>query len=139
MVEQIIKIGRILSKPYGHGLIVAIEGSGIEKQVRLSCYINDIVYFETKEVDDQLQTESWPRKLQRLQKLAGLNDRYSVLFLSEEQLTPDVLGDVSSLINNGEVQGVFSKEDLESTIVTKADILKIKPVQENLEMVLREF
>jgi len=50
-----------------------------------------------------------------------------------------VLGDVSSLINNGEVQGVFSKEDLESTIVTKADILKIKPVQENLEMVLREF
>lgn len=118
--EQLIKIHRILIAPYSNLFLVGIAGVGKNTLTRLATYITEYS-LEELSITPQYQSEDWFSDIKRLLGSAGINENHLVFNIAETQLIRDhFLENVASLLKNGEVPGIYNREEYESVIAQMA-------------------
>jgi len=86
--------------------------------------------------------EDWHTDLKTLMTRAGIEEKKSVFILNYSQiLKEEFLYDLDSLINNGEIHGIFNKEEHENIVsLAKSKIASDElKTQINASFVLSEF
>ena len=116
LVEYLIKISRIIKTPYGHGILIAMEGSGLSELVRLAIFICAYENYEIRLEPNYVQ-DDWFNDLKTLLTMVGVDEKQTVFYFQHTQiLNEDFLHDLNSLVNNGEIHGIFNKEEYENII-----------------------
>lgn len=104
-IQHIIRIVRIISHPFGHGLLVGVGGSGRKSLTALSCFICSYDLF----IPDQ---KNWLEELQKLMKQTGVAQKPTVFLVSDTQLVNEsMVEDICNILNNGEVPNLFPFEE----------------------------
>jgi len=141
LVEYCIKIARIIKLPYGNGILIANAGLGLSEIDRLAVFLCNYDLYEIK-LTPKYTLEDWYNDLKTLMIKAGIEERQNVFILKYSQiLKEEFLYDLDSLINNGEVHGIFNKEEYENIVSqAKAKIASDElRTQLNSSFVLSEF
>ena len=72
-------------------------------------------------ITPQYQSEDWFSDIKRLLQSAGINENQLVFNIAETQLIRShFLENVASLLKNGEVPGIYNREEYESVIAQMA-------------------
>jgi dynein heavy chain len=140
-VEYCIKITRIIKLPYGNGIFVANAGLGLSEISKLSVFLCNYDLFEIK-LTPNYTIEDWHNDLKLLMTKTGIEDKEHVFILKYSQiLKEDYLYDIDSLINNGEIHGIFTKEEHENIVSLAKDKIASDELktQVNSSFVLSEF
>ena len=75
-LEHVIKIHRIITTAFGHALLVGVGGSGRKSMATLACHLADFEQI-------QINPKEWVDELQKVMKLAGLENRPTVFIYSD--------------------------------------------------------
>ena len=106
-IIHVIKIVRVITTTFGHALLVGVGGSGRKSLATLSTFIA----CDGSEPQIVNQKE-WKEEIQRLLKLAGVDNRETVFLFSDTQiLRESMVEDMCNLLNNGEIASIWSAED----------------------------
>lgn len=104
-VEHVLKIYRIVTTEYGHGLLVGVGGSGRKSLAVLACFIAE---FEVVEIN----AKEWRDEVQRVMKVAGVENVQTVWIFNDTQvLNESMIEDICNILNNGEVPNLFQIEE----------------------------
>ena len=141
LVEHCIKICRIMKLPYGNGILIGNAGLGLSEITKLAVFLCNYDIVEIKLVPNYI-IEDWYNDLKLFMTKTGIEERQSVFILKYSQiLKEEFLSDLDSLINNGEIHGIFNKEEYENIVSqAKAKITSDElKSQINSAFVLSEF
>jgi dynein heavy chain len=75
-MEHILRIVRVITTPYGHAILVGVGGSGRKSLATLSTFI---AQYELVQVNQK----EWIEELQKLMRVAGLEDKPTVFLFSD--------------------------------------------------------
>jgi dynein heavy chain len=123
-VQHLSRISRILRQPRGNALLVGVGGSGRHSLTRLAA---SMVQYKTKsiEITRAYSIDDWRETLKQLLKMAGADDEKVVFLFSDGQVVHEqILEDINSLLNSGEVPNLFDLEEYESLGILQ----KVKPL-----------
>lgn len=140
-MEYCIKITRIIKLPYGNGILVANAGLGLTEINKLSVFLCNYDLFEIN-LTPNYTIEDWHNDLKSLMTKTGIEERQNVFIFKYSQIIKEeFLYDLDSLINNGEIHGIFNKEEHENIVsLAKAKITSDElKTQINSSFVLSEF
>eukprot|EP01062_Namystynia_karyoxenos_P000025 TRINITY_DN10007_c0_g3_i1.p1 TRINITY_DN10007_c0_g3~~TRINITY_DN10007_c0_g3_i1.p1 ORF type:complete len:4448 (+),score=1759.39 TRINITY_DN10007_c0_g3_i1:82-13425(+) len=114
---QLCRILRILRQSRGSALLVGLSGSGRLSLTRLGCIISECECFRV-EVSEGYNLASFRADLLQIYDAAGLKKRPVALVLSDTQLgaVDGMLEDVNTMLNSGEVPGLFPADEREKRI-----------------------
>lgn len=117
LVEFLLKVLRVIKQPFSHAILIGMEGSGKQAICQLATTLAGF-QFHTIKFDAHYSQEDWSADMKHLLTVAGVDMKEIVFHLKHNQIIKEsFLDDLNTLVNNGEVQNVFSKDDFE-TIIT---------------------
>ena len=106
-IEHISRLNRILAQPRGHAMIVGMGGNGKQTLSRFAAFMQDMVYFQVESTRGYGHNE-FREDLKQLYQIAGAEGSPVMFLLSDKQnLTDAQIEDVSNMLSNGEVRGLF--------------------------------
>ena len=116
-VQHIIRISRSLNMPGGNILLVGIGGSGRQSLTRLAVYLSQFNVFQI-EVTKGYGRKEWAEDIRSVLRNAGTSeDGVDTVFLMSDaqvgdgDLGEEVIGDVSNILNSGEVPNLFPPDE----------------------------
>ena len=116
MVEFLLKVLRIIKQPFSHCIMIGIEGCGKEALCKLAVCLANFQYHQIK-FDANYTQEDWNQDMKHLLNTSGIDLKEIVFHLKHNQIIKEsFLDDLNCLVNNGEIQNLFSKDDYESII-----------------------
>lgn len=135
-LAQVIHICRGLLSPRGHMMLIGVGGSGKQSLAILSSFILQYDHFLIQ-LTKNYNIESFHEDLKKLMSKSGVEGKnVSFIFPDQHMIFDSFLEDINSLINSGEVSGIFSEEELESILEALrpevVDKLKIEDTKENI-------
>ncbi|KAL4494234.1 hypothetical protein ABPG73_018753, partial [Tetrahymena malaccensis] len=109
-IQHIIKIVRVITTPFGHCLLVGVGGSGRKSLATLSAFIAFTNEIQT--IDHKSDMKIWIEELQKVMKVAGVDNKPTTLLFSDTQIfSESLLEDICNILNNGEVPNLFPPEE----------------------------
>lgn len=116
LVEFLLKTLRVINQPYSHAILIGIEGSGKQAICQLATALAGFQFHQIK-FDAHYSQEDWQFDLKHLLQVSGVDNKEIVFHLKHNQIFHEsFLDDLNTLVNNGEVNGLFSKEELETIV-----------------------
>ncbi|EGR32288.1 hypothetical protein IMG5_089580 [Ichthyophthirius multifiliis] len=105
-IQHIIKICRVINISFGHALLIGVGGSGRKS---LACLASFICFQnESMQVDEK----NWVEEVQKVMKMAGLENRNVVFMFSDSQILKEsMLEEICNILNNGEIPNLFPQEE----------------------------
>nr|CAJ2469593.1 unnamed protein product [Leishmania braziliensis] len=115
-VQHLSRICRIVSQPRGHALLVGVGGSGRSSLCRLAaCMMNMDV--QTVHIARNYGIAEFRDEVRKVLLDSGARGKEVVFLISDSQLVhSEMLEDISSLLNTGEVPGMMGLEDMETIV-----------------------
>lgn len=115
-IEKLTKYNRIISREYGHGLFIGLGGDGRKTLSRLASYMQDFA-LEEPETKKSIPSADWLEYLKEAFKKTGVEERPTVLLLTDSQLDKDAFyEDINNILNIGEVPNLYKADDIDSII-----------------------
>lgn len=110
-IEHVIQIMRVITTPNSHVLLVGLGGLGRKSLTSLASYITQFTLKVIK-MSHIYGYKEWVSDLQEILKDAGANNVETIfMFQDSEIFQENILEDVSSLLQQGEVPGIFPNEE----------------------------
>lgn len=114
-LAHLTRICRILRQQRGNAMLVGVGGSGKQSLTRLAAYISKSSIFQLQ-LSKDADVKSFKENIKQLLLKAGGPDANSTVFmLTDAQIVHEsFLEDVNGILNTGEVNNLFEKEDLDA-------------------------
>lgn len=108
---KLLEYNNILSREHGHGLFVGLGGDGRRTLTRLAAYMQDYVV-EEPDVQKAVTLVDWQEFLKEAFKKSGVDEKSTVLLLTDAQLDQDFFyEDINNILNIGEVPNLYKTDD----------------------------
>ncbi|XP_076227649.1 dynein axonemal heavy chain 1 [Nomia melanderi] len=112
-IDHICRINRILRQPRGNALLLGMGGSGRQSLTRLTAHIQDYTCFQI-ELSGAYTINDWRDDIKRSMMRAGVQNQLTVFLFSDTQIKNEsMLEDLNSVLNNGDVPGVYQSDEIE--------------------------
>ena len=112
--EHIARICRVLRQPQGNALLLGVGGSGRQSLSKMAIYISCYKLFQVEVVKGYNITR-WREDLKKCLMIAGIeNKAVAFLFVDTQIINEQMLEDINSILNTGDVPNLYKKEDLEA-------------------------
>ena len=122
---------RIIRQPMGNALLLGVGGSGRQSLAKMAIFISNhiLTYIE---VIKNYNMKSWREDVKKILMQTGLeNKQTSFLFVDTQIVSEQMVEDLNSVLNSGDVTGVYNEKDMEDILnACKGDCLK-KGLQPN--------
>ena len=113
MIQHLARVSRILSKPFGNGLLVGLGGNGRKSIAKLASYINSCNTFEIA-LHKNYGTLEWADDLRNLYKTLGIDNKKTVFQFADKDIKEEsFIEDINNILNVGELTSLFTPEDEE--------------------------
>ena len=113
IIQHLTRLTRVLAQPFSNALLIGIGGTGRQSISRLAAHICDIRLF-TITLSKAYNREAWREDMRSVVKQTGSQGQSVMLLLTDAQIKEECfLEDLSSLLNTGEIPGLFSNDDME--------------------------
>lgn len=90
--------------------MVGVGGSGRKSLATLSAFI--AFTNEVQTIDHKSDMKIWIEELQKVMKVAGVDNKSTTLLLSDTQIfSESLLEDICNILNNGEVPNLFPPDE----------------------------
>jgi dynein heavy chain, axonemal len=89
-VQHVLRICRVLRMASGNALLIGVGGSGRQSLTKLATFICDFNPFEV-EITKSYNYEAWRDDMKELLKSTGLEEKYFVFLLSENQIKVKII------------------------------------------------
>ncbi|CCW63595.1 unnamed protein product [Phytomonas sp. EM1] len=128
VLEHVTRICRVLKQPGGNLLLIGVGGSGRRSCTRLAAYIQECDY-ATISAAKEYSYSDFLDDIRQLLLKAGQKGYSTVFVLSDSQITSETfLEDICSLLNTGEVPGLWNnkqdKDTYENAVASLRDLGK---------------
>nr|XP_024216642.1 dynein heavy chain 7, axonemal-like [Halyomorpha halys] len=115
-LEHLSRICRIISVPYGNGLLIGVNGSGRHSLVTLATTMLQQDLFQPT-VSKHFCSLQWRKNLKNVLKYAGTENKNCTFLLHESHLEMDyVLQDVDSVLSTGEVPILYAADEIQDIL-----------------------
>lgn len=105
--QHIARIARIIRQPQGHSLILGVGGSGRQSLSRMATYLTGYKLFQV-EMSKNYNMRSWREDIKKVLMLAGIENKpISFLFCDTQIINEQMLQDINSILNSGDVTGIY--------------------------------
>ena len=139
-LDHIIRISRGIYQPESHFMIIGIGGSGKQTLSTLSSYLLSYEVFKLS-YSKNYNIDNFHEDLKKMmQKAAFRSEKTSFLFTDSEMLQESFVEDVNSLINSGEVFGIFTEDEVEEIInFMRDEVVNKMKMSDTKETIYAEF
>jgi dynein heavy chain len=150
-IGHVSKISRVIRQPQGNALLLGVGGSGRQSMSRMATYISEY-HLGTIEISKGYGLTEWRENIKELLLMAGVDGKPVVFLFNDVQVVfNQMLEDVNSILNSGDVPNLYAPEDMEKiSDVCKPECVKkrlpptkmnifneyLKRVKANIHMVL---
>lgn len=111
--DHVARICRILRQPLGNALLLGVGGSGRQSLARLATYISSYRSYQI-EVIKGYSMKDWRENLKTVLMQGGVNGKAtSFLFVDTQIINENMLEDINTVLNSGDVPGLYKAEDEE--------------------------
>lgn len=117
-IKHLLRIIRILKKPYNNALLLGLGGSGRQSLSKLSAFVSQQVLSQLEFVKNY-NFKNWREDLKKILLAAGLHNQPTTFLMNDTQVIDDImLEDLSSLINSGDVTNLYNDQDFDDIVTT---------------------
>lgn len=129
--EHICRIARIIRQPQGNALLLGVGGSGRQSLARMASFISGYKISQI-EVIKNYSMRNWRDDIKAVLLQAGLENKpLTFLFVDTQIINEQMLEDINSVLNSGDVTNLYQEKDFEEIMnQCKADCIK-KNLQPN--------
>lgn len=114
--EHISRISRVLRQPKGNALLLGVGGSGRQSLSKMATFISYYKLFQI-EVIKGYGMRSWREDLKKVLMLAGIeNSPVTFLFVDTQIINEQMLEDINSVLNSGDVTNLYPDKDMEEIV-----------------------
>lgn len=111
--DHVARICRILRQPLGNALLLGVGGSGRQSLSRLATYISNYKQFQI-EVVKGYSMKDWRENLKTVLMIGGVQGKQTTfLFVDTQIINENMLEDINTVLNSGDVPGLYKTEDEE--------------------------
>jgi len=111
--DHVARIARILRQPLGNALLLGVGGSGRQSLARLATFISNYKSFNI-EVVKGYSMKDWRENLKTVLMIGGVNAKPTTfLFVDTQIINENMLEDINTVLNSGDVPGLYKPEDEE--------------------------
>ncbi|KAL0018230.1 hypothetical protein WJX79_009392, partial [Trebouxia sp. C0005] len=122
-LERLAQLDRVVSKPGGAALICGQAGVGRKSALALVAYMHHMEVF-CPSMPRGYNLQSFRNDLKALMLKTGIEGQPACLFLEDHQMVdPGFLECINSLLSGGEVHGLFTNEELDSTLAPLKEVV----------------
>ena len=110
--EHISRIVRTIRQPNGNALLLGVGGSGRQSLAKMSIFISNhvLTYIE---LIKNYGMKSWREDIKKILMQTGLeNKQTSFLFADTQILNEQMVEDLNSVLNSGDITGVYNDKDM---------------------------
>ncbi|KAM7538000.1 hypothetical protein Aperf_G00000070110 [Anoplocephala perfoliata] len=123
-LDQIARIDRVLSRPYGNILLVGRCGIGRRSALRVVLHLHHFKVY-TLRMGQNYTKHNFSTDLKAACQSAGVDGLSTVLLLEDYQLIHDIiLETINSVVSCGEAPGLISVDDIEALISSEGVSLR---------------
>jgi len=134
-IIHVCRIARVLRQPLGNVLLLGVGGSGRQSLTKLASFIADAFPFHV-EITEGYGMPEWREDIKRALLKAGIEDhQVAFLFVDTQIINEQMLEDINSILNSGDVPNLYGPEDMESIMTAcKSDCMtkRIPPTKINI-------
>jgi dynein heavy chain len=113
-MEHVCRISRIISSPGGNAMLIGVGGSGKQSLSRLAGFISGC-HIEQLNISSKFKEADLLEELKRIYLHAGVKGQYTLFLMTDAQIVSDkFLVTINNILANGDVPGLFQKEDMET-------------------------
>ena len=113
LLQHLARVSRIISKPFGNGLLIGLGGNGRKTIARLATFINECQEYRINLHKNYGQME-WLDDLRNLYKTLGIDNKKIVFQFSDKDIKQEsFIEDINNILNVGELTSLFNPEDIE--------------------------
>jgi dynein heavy chain len=106
--EHISRIVRIIRQPNGNTLLLGVGGSGRQSLAKMAIFISNHVWASI-ELIKNYNMKSWREDIKRILMQTGLNNKQtSFLFTDTQIINEQMVEDLNSILNSGDVTGLYN-------------------------------
>ncbi|KAL4464296.1 hypothetical protein ABPG72_011341 [Tetrahymena utriculariae] len=127
--EHISRITRVLRQPKGNALLLGVGGSGRQSLSKMATFIAGY-RLQQIEVIKNYNMRSWREDIKKILMMAGIDDDPVVfLFVDTQIINEQMLEDLNSILNSGDVTNLYQEKDIEEIV----DACKSECIKRNLQ------
>ena len=139
MLQHLARVSRIISKPFGNGLLIGLGGNGRKTIAKLATFINDSQSFRIN-IHKNYGTAEWLEDLRNLYKTLGIDNKKIVFSFSDKDIKQETfIEDINNILNVGELTSLFNAEDGEEIHYEIEKQLKKAKVKNTSQEATHEF
>lgn len=106
------RIMRIIGRPFGHGLLIGLGGSGRQSLTRLACHILGYEFFQIQMKKNYKERE-FHDDMKKLIDMTALEQKKTVFFFQDTQIISEsFLEDVNSLLSSGQIPNLYEDDEI---------------------------
>jgi dynein heavy chain len=111
--DHVARIARVLRQPLGNALLLGVGGSGRQSLSRLATFISQYKAYSI-EVVKGYSMRDWRENLKTCLLQGGVQAKQtSFLFVDTQIINENMLEDINTVLNSGDVPGLYKTEDEE--------------------------
>jgi dynein heavy chain, axonemal len=111
--DHIARICRVLRQPQGNALLLGVGGSGRQSLSKLATFMSSYIIYQI-EVIKGYSMKDWRENLKDVLLKAGVQAKQtSFLFVDTQIINENMLEDINTVLNSGDVPQLYKTEDLE--------------------------
>ena len=115
-VEHVTRVKRILRQPRGNAMLVGVGGSGKQSLTRIACHMSGMQLFQIELVRGYRLVE-FREDLKKIMIKTGVEGKSLAFVFGDTQIVDEAfLEDISSILNTGEVPGMFPTDEMNAVI-----------------------
>jgi len=137
--EHIARIARILRQPFGNALLFGVGGSGRQSLSKMATFLSNYKLF-TIEVVKGYNMKTWREDIKKMLMICGVENKpLTFLYVDTQIIAENMLEDVNSILNSGDVTNIYQEKDMEDIMAAcKADCIK-KGLQPNKMNIFTQY